>query len=75
MKTMQETTKPETQRRAPRARLLVPAILVLAAAGGLGYGIRSGIAQRVTTGKELAQATDDAATPVAVLEITGSKPR
>ena len=64
MKTMQETTKPETQRRAPRARLLVPAILVLAAAGGLGYGIRSGIAQRVTTGKELALATDEAATPV-----------
>jgi RND family efflux transporter MFP subunit len=64
MKTMQETTKPETQRRAVRARLLVPAILVLAAAGALGYGIRSGIEQRLTTGKVLAHATDEAATPV-----------
>ncbi len=64
MITMQETTKPETQRRASRARLLVPAILVLAAAGALGYGIRSGIEERLTTGKELARATDGAATPV-----------
>jgi RND family efflux transporter MFP subunit len=64
MMTMQETITPGKQRHAPRARLLVPAIFVLAAAGALGYGIRRGIEQRVTTGKELAQVTDEAATPV-----------
>jgi RND family efflux transporter MFP subunit len=65
MMTMQETTTtPETKRQAPRARLIIPAIFVLAAAGALGFGIRSGIEQRVTTGKQLAQTTDEAATPV-----------
>ena len=58
MMTTQETIAPETERDASRARLLLPAIFVLAAAGALGYGIHSGIQQRVATGKELAQVTD-----------------
>jgi RND family efflux transporter MFP subunit len=64
MMTAQETTTRETELRAPRARLVVTAIFVLAAAGALGFGIHSGIEQRVATGNELAQATDEAATPV-----------
>jgi multidrug efflux pump subunit AcrA (membrane-fusion protein) len=64
MMATQQTTTPETERRAPWARLLVPAIFVLAAAGALGFGIHSGIEQRVAAGKELAHATDEAATPV-----------
>jgi RND family efflux transporter MFP subunit len=60
--TVEEATPSKTQPHAPRVKLLVPAIFFLAAAGAVGYGIRSGIQQRVSTGKELAQATDEAAT-------------
>jgi multidrug efflux pump subunit AcrA (membrane-fusion protein) len=61
---LEETTQTKTQRHEPRAKLLVPTIFVLAAAGALAYGIRSGIEQRTTTGKQLASATDEAATPI-----------
>jgi RND family efflux transporter MFP subunit len=61
--TAEEATPSKTQPHEPRVKLLVPAILVLAASGAVGYGIRSGIQQRVSIGKELAQATDEAATP------------
>ena len=60
MITTQETTTAQTARHTPWARRLVMAILVLAAAGSLGFGIRGGIEQRVAAGKELAQATDEA---------------
>jgi RND family efflux transporter MFP subunit len=64
MITLEPTKTPETRRHEPRAGLLAPAIFILAAAGALGYGVRSGIKQRVTTGQELARSTDEAATPV-----------
>lgn len=63
METLEQNTTPDTERRQSRARLLVPAIFLLAVAGALAYGIRSGIEQRVTAGKELARLTDEAATP------------
>jgi RND family efflux transporter MFP subunit len=64
MMTLEPIKSPETRRPEPRARLLAPAIFILAAAGALGYGVRSGIQQRVATGQELARSTDEAATPV-----------
>lgn len=42
---------------------IIPALLLLAAFGGLGYEIRHGILVRAAAGEELAQATDDAAAP------------
>ena len=66
MNTVEQTktpATPETKVHRSRARLVVPAVFVLAAAGLLGFGIHSGIEQRVTAGKELAQLTNEAATP------------
>ncbi len=63
MTTLEQTKTPETQRHEPRARLLAPAIVILAAAGALAFGVRNGIQRRVAEGKELAQSTDEAATP------------
>jgi RND family efflux transporter MFP subunit len=62
-----EVTKipePEKKTRARGWSWLIPALFVLAAAGALGFGIRYGILVRTAASKELALATDEAATPV-----------
>lgn len=64
MTTLEETRAPETKSRNPLVRLMAPVVLVLAAAGALGYGIHNGIQQRATAAQELARSTDEAATPV-----------
>jgi RND family efflux transporter MFP subunit len=79
MKTVEQTETPTTPENQvlhrSRARLVVPAIFVLAAAGLLGFGIHSGIEQRVTAGKELARLTNEAATPaVSVTHPTPAAP-
>jgi RND family efflux transporter MFP subunit len=62
--TVQELKQPETKGRPGRSLRLGPAIVVLAAAGALGFGIRDGIHVRTVANQELARSTDLAATPV-----------
>jgi RND family efflux transporter MFP subunit len=62
--TAQDLKKPETELRPGRSSRFLPAILVLAAAGALGFGIRNGIQARAAASEELARATEQAATPI-----------
>jgi RND family efflux transporter MFP subunit len=62
--TLEEIKSPETESRPRRLSLLAPAIFVLAAAGALGFGIRTGIHDRTEANQALARSTDQAATPL-----------
>ena len=62
--TVQELKQPETKGRPGRSLRLGPAIVVLAAAGALGFGIRDGIHVRAVANQELARSTNLAATPI-----------
>lgn len=62
--TVEEIRNPETQLTRRHFGRVVPAIILLAAAGALGFGIRNEIRARITEGQALARATDQAAIPV-----------
>src|SRR5579863_572723 len=70
--TVEEIKNPETQTTGQRSWRIVPAMVMLAAAGALGFGIRSGIHARIAEGQALAAATDVAAIPA--VRVTHPKP-
>jgi RND family efflux transporter MFP subunit len=62
--TLQESKIHEAAPRAGWSTRVASMIFVLACAGALGFGIHNGIRTRTDASKELARATDQAATPV-----------
>jgi RND family efflux transporter MFP subunit len=62
--TTETVESPEKESRARGWVWIGPALLVLAAAGALGLGIRKGILVRTAASEELTRVTDEAATPV-----------
>src|SRR5579862_3633877 len=62
--TVEEIKTPEVKSTKRRSWRAVPAIVLVAAAGALGYGIRNGIHARIAEGQDLARATDQSAIPV-----------
>ncbi|MBZ5604724.1 MAG: efflux RND transporter periplasmic adaptor subunit [Acidobacteriia bacterium] len=62
--TVEEIKTPETEAKPRRSWRAVPVVVLLAAAGALGFGIRNGVHARTREGQALARATEQAATPV-----------
>lgn len=61
--TVEQISQPETQVKRRTAWRAVPLLVLLAAAGALGFGIGDGIQTRVREAGDLARATNEAAIP------------